>query len=394
MKCVSAATTQVDTSKAAHELVAELERQLGGSEEAPDLVLFFATPPHAQFTGVVVSALQEAWRDVAILGTTVANVLHPVVSRPARAAIAAMAFQLPGVAVVPFRMKLEDFERTPICLDKWQGLLETGPDPRLLLLFADPFTTPTAEILESLEMVAPGLPTVGALASGAKRPGGHILALNDSLHRQGLVGVSLAGNLRADVVVSQGYKPVGRFFRATRVEGNVVLELSGVPALQALEQMVSGLTREEQVLLRRGLMLGEAVSEEEEEPGRGDFLIRPVVGLDHEEGAISVAGLVGEGHRIRFQVWDDTLIEDLKLMLLPQIADIPAAGGLLFGSWPGRRPVPELRFSIGEIQTTLGYPLPITGFRGSGEIGPIRGVNYLHTHTAVLALIRPEVRVG
>lgn len=394
MKFVSAATTQADTGKAVQELVADLERQLGGSSEVPDLVLFFATPPHAQFAGVIVSIFQEAWKDTALLGATASNVLHPVVSRPARAAITVMAAQLPGVAVVPFRMKLDDFERTPICLDKWQGLLETGPDPRMLILAADPFTTPTAEILESLELVAPGLPTVGALASGAKRPGGHILALNDSLHRSGLVGISLAGNLRADVIVSQGYKPVGRFFRATRVEGNVVLELSGVPALQALEQMVSGLTREEQVLLRRGLMMGEAVGSDDEEPGRGDFLIRPVVGLDHEEGAISVAGLVGEGRRIRFQVWDDTLIEDLKLMLLPQIADNPAAGGLLFGSWPGRRPGPEMRLSIAEIQTTLGYPLPITGFRGSGEIGPIRGVNYLHTHTAVLALIRPASKVA
>ncbi len=391
MKFATAATTQTDTAKAAQELVADLERQLGGGGKPPDLVMFFATPPHAQFTGVILSTLQEAWTDSAILGTTAANVLHPVVSRPARSAITGVAAHLPGVAVVPFRMKLDDFERTPICLDKWQGLLETGPDPRLLILIADPFTTPTAEILESLEMVAPGLQAVGALASGAKRPGGHILALNDSLHRSGLVGVSLAGNLRADVIVSQGYKPVGRFFRATRVEGNVVLELSGVPALQALEQMVSGLSREEQTLLRRGLMLGEAVGEEED-PGRGDFLIRPVVGLDHEEGAISVAGLVGEGHRIRFQVWDDTLLEDLKLMLLPQIADTAAAGGLLFGSWPGRRPTPELRFSISEIQNTLGYPLPIAGFRGSGEIGPIRNMNYLHTHTAVLALIRPLMK--
>ena len=74
------------------------------------------------------------------------------------------------------------------------------PTPQFILI-ADPFTSPTAEILESLEMVAPGVPAVGALASGARRPGGHVLALNDTLHRSGLVGVSLAGNLRADVLV-------------------------------------------------------------------------------------------------------------------------------------------------------------------------------------------------
>ncbi|MCK4412980.1 MAG: FIST C-terminal domain-containing protein [Candidatus Eisenbacteria sp.] len=391
MKFASAAIRQLDTARAAQELIGELERQLGGGDRPPDLVLFFATPPHAQSAGVTVASFQEAWPDAALLGTTAARILHPTSSRVNRPTLAALAAWLPDVAVVPFRMRLDDFERPPICIEKWQGLLEATSDPGLVIVIADPFTTPTAEILESLEMVAPGIPAVGALASGAKRPGGHVLALNDTLHRSGLIGVSLAGNLRADVLVSQGYRPVGRFFQVTRAEGNVVLELSGVPALEALEQMVSGLDRDEQVLLRRGLMLGEAVSEPEEELGRGDFLIRPVVGLDHEEGAISVAGLVDEGCRIRFQVWDNTLVDDLQLLLLPQMADSQAAGGLLFGSWPGRKPAPGLRFSVGEIQSTLGYPLPLAGFRGSGEIGPLHGANHLHTHTATLALIRPAL---
>ena len=114
--------------------------------------------------------------------------------------------------------------------------------------------------------------------------------------------------------------------------------------------------------------------------------------LDHRTCPMGKA--VGDsegGRRVRFQVWDGSLIEDLKLMLLPQIADTPAPGGLLFGSWPGMRPVPELRFSIGEIQSALGYPLTLAGFRGSGEIGPIRGINHVHTHTAVLALLRPAI---
>jgi small ligand-binding sensory domain FIST len=34
--------------------------------------------------------------------------------------------------------------------------------------------------------------------------------------------------------------------------------------------------------------------------------------------------------------------------------------------------------------------VPLAGFFCAGEIGPIAGVNYLHGHTAALALFRPS----
>lgn len=391
MKFASAATRELDTGRAAAAIVADLERQLGGSSCRPDLVLFFATRPHVRTSGVIVSTFQDAWGDASILGATATAVLHASASATSRPSLTAMAASLPGVRLLPFRLKLDDFEQTPVCLEKWQNLLEALPDPDLFLIFADPFTTPTVEMLETLNLVAPGVPTAGALVSGAQQPGGHVLTLNDSLHRSGAIGLAVAGDLRADILVSHGYRPVGRTFKVTRAEGNVVLELNGLPALEALEQMVATLPRRDQMLLRRGLMLGEAIPGEEGEgdPGRGDFLIRPVVGLDHEEGAISLAGLVDPGHQIRFQVWDNTLGEDLQMMLLPQLADTQAGAGLLFGSWPGQRP--PLKSSglwASDVQTALGYPLPLAGFRGSGEIASIHGVSYLHTHTATLVLLR------
>jgi small ligand-binding sensory domain FIST len=118
-------------------------------------------------------------------------------------------------------------------------------------------------------------------------------------------------------------------------------------------------------------------------------LIRPVVGLDHEEGTIALAGLVDEGQSIRFQVWDNTLEQDLEMLLLPQLADTRAAGGLIFGGWPGKRVSAEEGLSAEAVERALGYSLPLTGFRSAGEIGPARGLNYLHTHTATLALLRP-----
>jgi small ligand-binding sensory domain FIST len=389
MKIATAATAKLDTAPAALELRQELEQQLGPAV-APDLILFFAaTRAHARSMGAVLETFQETWEETAVLGTTGSSLLHARASEHFRPTITAIAAVLPGAGIVPFRMKLEDFEQSPVGVERWEGLFEAIPDPSVVILLADPFTTPTAELLETLNRVAPGVPAVGALASGARRPGGHVLALNHALHRSGVVGVAIAGDLRADVVISQGYRPVGQVFRVTRAEGNQLLELNGAPALEALERMVASLPHEEQVLLKRGLMLGEAIDGPSAGLGRGDFLIRPVVGLDHEEGAIALAGLVDEGQSIRFQVWDNTLDQDLEMLLLPQLADTHASGGLIFGSWPHRRTSADEALSAGGVERALGYSLPLTGFRSAGEIGPARGLNYLHTHTATLALLRP-----
>jgi small ligand-binding sensory domain FIST len=389
MRFATAATAQLDSNRAALELRSELEHQLGPAV-SPDLILFFATRVHTRGMGAVLETFQGTWEETAVLGATGASLMHSRASERFRPTMTAIAAVLPGAGIVPFRMKLEDFEQSPVGVERWEGLFEAMPDPALLILLADPFTTPTAEILETLNQVAPGVPAVGALASGARRPGGHVLALNHALHRSGIVGVAITGDLRADVVISQGYRPVGQVFRVTRVEGNQLLELNGSPALEALERMVASLPREEQALLKRGLMLGEAIDGPSgARLGRGDFLIRPVVGLDHDEGAISLAGLVDEGQSIRFQVWDNTLEQDLSMLLLPQLADSRAAGGLVFGGWPGKRVSVDEGLSTETIENALGYSAPMVGFRSAGEIGPVRGLNYLHTHTATLALLRP-----
>jgi small ligand-binding sensory domain FIST len=389
MKFASVATRQRDSRSAALRLVEKIKRQLDDGMD-PDLVLFFATREHLRATDRIVDTLHEAWPLAVVMGTTAQGVLHPSCTPYNRPALAALAASLPGVTMAPVRMGLEDFEQAPLGLEKWQEMLEAVPDPRIILLLADPFTAPIAELLDTLNTVAPGVPVAGGTASGARRPGGHILVLDDTQHRSGAVGVALAGELVAETVVSQGYAPIGQPFRVTKAEGNVLLELNGMPALEALQEVVSTLSSKQKSMLRGGgLMVGEALIEPTEDFGRGDFLIRPVVGVDQDDGAIAVAGLVDEGRTVRFQVWDDTLSDDLELLLLPQLADTRAAGGLIFGSWPREKRRAKPGLSVARIRKTLGYDLPIAGTFSAGEIGPIRGVNYIHTHTAALTLFRP-----
>ncbi len=387
MKFVSVTSHQRHSMGAAREIVTALKVHLSNEDCSPDLLLIFATQDHARRAREVVDHLRNAWPHAMVFGGTAAGIVHSAGRSTDRSAMTIMAASLPGVRMAPLILDMEDFAEAQVGLEKWRDLLEVLPDPQLIMALADPFSTPVPELLDSFNMLAPGVPVIGGLVSGGRRPGFNVLVLNESLRRTGVAGIAFSGDIRADILVSQGCRPIGQTFTVTKAEGNVVAELSGVPAMKALQEMVTGLPSEEQHLLQEGLMFGQAVQDPSVRLGRGDFLIRPVVAVDQKAGTISLAGEVREGKTIRFHAWDDTLAEDLQMLLLPQVADQPAAGGFLVGSWP--RVGVGSGLPIQQIIRTLGYRLPMAGFLSAGEIAPIRGQNYLHMHTATLALFRP-----
>lgn len=388
MKFASAATTQRDTRLGGTNLVSEVRQQLGGDIE-PDFVMFFATREHIRYIDRLAADLRRVWPDALLLGSTAQDVFHASCPRATHPAITLLACSMPGVTLAPVQLDRKDFEQQPLGLEKWEEMLQAITDPQLILLLGDPFTAPVPEMLETIDMVAPHVPVAGGMASGARRTGSNILVLNDELHRSGVVAIGFGGDLSAEVIVSQGYAPIGQPFRVTKAEGNVLLELNGQPALEALQEMVATLPSDKRNLLRGGLMVGEALAEKSSS-GRGDFLVRAVVGVDQEDGAIALAGLVDEGRTVRFQVWDNTLADDLEMLLLPQISSRPASGGLLFASWPNEGPLPRPGLDISQLHKWLGYDLPLAGMFSSGEVGPIHDANYVHTHSATLALFRPR----
>ena len=142
-------------------------------------------------------------------------------------------------------------------------------------------------------------------------------------------------------------------------------------------------------LLENGLLIGRAISEYREKFGRGDFLVRNVVGVDQDTGAIAMADYIKTGQTIQFHVRDSASAdEDLSLMLQARKIAIPA-GGLLF-SCNGRgtrlfdQPGHDIRAVRGAAPSA-----PVAGFFAAGELGPVGQRNFIHGHTASLALFGP-----
>jgi small ligand-binding sensory domain FIST len=263
---------------------------------------------------------------------------------------------------------------------------ETAPGGCLLI--GDPFSFPTDLLLRHLNERVPGTIVIGGMASGGTRPGETRLFLEGRVLDTGAVGVRVPGiGIRA--LVSQGCRPVGNAYTVTRAEGNVIHELGGLPPLERLHELVAALPPQDRELVGHGLHIGRVIDEYKAELGRGDFLIRGVLGVDPESGAMAVGDTIEVGETIQFHVRDAaTADEDLRALLEREAE--PAAGALLFTcNGRGSRLFPEPDHDAGLVARMLGE-IPVAGFFCAGELGPVGGQNFLHAFTASIALF-PDV---
>lgn len=174
----------------------------------------------------------------------------------------------------------------------------------------------------------------------------------------------------------------------TRGAQNVIEQLGGKPALQVLRAMVNELDARDQALLKHGILIGRVISEYRESFGRGDFLVRNITGGDEKSGALAVNELIRIGQTVQFHVRDSqTADEDLRMMLESAKSGGPHAAALLFscnGRGTSMFDQPHHDISVTE-QFLPG--VPVAGFFAMGELGPIGGKNFIHGHTASLALL-------
>jgi small ligand-binding sensory domain FIST len=367
-------------SHAVGEVAGEVLEAFGGDD--PDLVVCFASPHFVGTMDDLAFALSNLLGARVLMGATAVSIIggaHEIEDGPALSVFAA---SLPDARLTPVAL---DVEHTPdgATITGWPDL---DHEPSTLLLLADPFSFPVDGFLHQSNLVVPGggrpLQIIGGAASAARGPGGNRLVLDSRVTTSGAVGVFLDG-VDVRTVVSQGCRPVGSPYMITRGERNRVEELAGQSALERLQECASTASEEDRMLMRAGLHLGLVVDEHQAEFGRGDFLVRNVLGGDQESGAIVIGEEIAVGQTVQFHVRDAAAAdEDLRELL----SGVDAAAALLF-SCNGRGQhlfgVPD--HDAGVVDQLLG-PLPVAGAFCAGEFGPIGGRNSLHSFTASLAL--------
>ena len=378
--------------------------------ESADLVTLFVSGEHAQEMAPIAEVVRRALKPGTLIGVTGEGVLGEGEEIERRNGVSLFAASMPGTSLHPFTYQGLPHAKDEQDFDGLSRVAEaigaTGGagGVRAIMFFVDPFSVPTASavsMLASTSRVLDGVrrvPVIGGMASASTAPQNNLLLLDDMIMRTGGVGVTISGDVAVDVTVSQGCRPIAAPMVVTSGRRNVIRELGGRRALDVVREVVETLDEDTRRLIANGMFIGRVVNEYKERFGRGDFLIRAVLGVEQESGAIVVGDSVRVGQTVQFHVRDaDTAHEDLRLLLAAQQLQTPPLGGLLFTcNGRGTRLFQEPNHDAKTVAETLkgddGAPMPVAGFFCAGEIGPIGDHSFVHGHTATLAMIRPRRR--
>ncbi|HZZ72475.1 MAG TPA: FIST N-terminal domain-containing protein [Pirellulales bacterium] len=385
----SALSTEADGPAAIEEVCRAALEQLGGP---PDLALVFISPQHGSELKPFAQRLCDRLETECVLGCTGEAIVGGGTEVEGAPAIALWTARLPNVQVAPFRLEFARTAEGGTFVGWSDSLPEAWPKDAAVLLLGEPYTFPADELIRRLNEDKAGVPVLGGMASGGNGPGENQILLGREVYSSGAVAVYLQGRLKIRTVVSQGCRPVGRTFIITKAEQNVIRELSGQPAMTQLQAVFAELSPAEQQMVRRGLHVGQVLSEYKDHFGRGDFLVRNVIGADPDSGAIAIGDFVRPGQTVQFHIRDaDSADEDLRELL--RGAGVPTEtrgrGGLLFTcNGRGTRLFSEPNHDAAAVQAAVGA-IPLAGFFAQGEIGPVAGRNFLHGFTASIALFEP-----
>jgi small ligand-binding sensory domain FIST len=376
------------------ELVDGLTSQILGSGEQIDLAVAFVNSSDPARAAELIPNLRESVDPKHFLACTAGGVIGGGREIEDQAAVTIAAGSLPGIALSPFHLDESDIVDSIDNPDAFKMAVGIDDDPKVFIILAEPFSTPTSDVLTAFNQAYPGIPLVGGIASAGSSPGMNVLAVDDRIHTSGAVGLALSGNLDVDVIVSQGCQGIGPLLQITESDRNLITSLDGRPPLESLRRIFGELDSERKGMVENGLLIGIAADSAEEDPGPGDFLIRNIAGANPSTGALAVTDIVEPRQLVRFFVRDaQTATDDLELLLSPQAFTEPPSMALLFScNGRGKRLFERPDGDISVVKKALGDDLPVTGFFCAGEIGPIRSINHIHGQTASLVLLRPAQR--
>ena len=246
------------------------------------------------------------------------------------------------------------------------------------LLHAVPSYIATSAYVSEIRRHSPAAHLNGGLSSSA----GNYRHIENGVRSHGISGVLFSGQVPYLSDLSQGCSPIGAAHRVSEAHQNMVLQLDGRPALEVLRETVGEVLWRDPRRLGNYIFVGLPANS-----GRdNDYLVRNLMGLDLEGGAIAVGDLMERRTQLRFCRRDGNAARDDLLAMLQrlkgQLAGRPIRGGIYISCvGRGRRQFGHDSEELGMIAAELG-DFPLSGFFANGEFYHGR----LYSYTGVLTL--------
>ncbi len=373
--------------------ITEAACQVGDPDGKPhDLVVAFVSAAYGTAVERLPQLLRPVLGDCLLLGCNASGLIGGGSEEEEEPGIALLCGRLPDAVLSAVHLEQATLPPLTASRESWWRLLDLGPEAEpSFILIADPATMDAEACARGLDRAFPGSTVIGGLTGGMPGPGTARLVTGGDVHRSGGTLLALSGNVIIDSVLAQGCRPVGDPLFVTACEGNLISELDGRRPKEIISALFSTLDAADRARFGDALCIGLALPGPRQTVGAGDFLIRNVLGLDPDSGALWVGARIAQASIVQFHLRDgESASGELESRLSASLAGhAPPSAALLFAcAGRGRNLFGVSGHDSGTLRRMI--DIPVAGMFSAGEIAPIQGATFVHGYSSVFGLIRPR----
>jgi small ligand-binding sensory domain FIST len=254
-----------------------------------------------------------------------------------------------------------------------------------LAVLVDPAELDATDFVAGIADAAPELIITGAGASGGES--GCRVLWKDAAYSDACVALAVPRELHPSLGMTQGCQALGDPLTITAAEGNLILEIEGRPAVEALNRALSDPRHPGLQQMRAHLLAGIG---ELGVGGRSNYVVRPFELTDGQRPALVVGEPVRAGQTICFTLRDAIGARDDMKAMLDEQAEARQQAAPRFGFYfncaqRGSELYGQAGLDPELIRRRFGT-LPLAGIQSSFEIAPACGRPRIHMLTGVLLL--------
>ena len=379
--------------EAGREAAVNAKKQAG--IEAPDFVFVFATVGYDQ--EILIGAIREATSGAPLSGCSGEGIIAQDTVSESNFGVAVMAIKSDELrfnnAYATGLGRRSDIAGEHLAAEINPFL---APDSMVCLLFADGlffnFDTFRATFEKSIARERP-LPILGGLSADNWSTQRTYQYHNDQVLSEGISCVIMSGNVSIAYGVNHGCVPVGTKRTITRSDGNIIYEIDGLPALEAMNDYFEENWRSQWNKTSINLCLGFKTPENIRQ-NYEEYIVRYMMAKNDQDGSVTIQSDVTDGTDLWMVRRDTELItcglRELSRHLKEKVGSEKPKFVLQF-ECAGRGKVmlrERVKMElISSLQKELGGDVPWIGFYGYGEIGPVADYNCFHNFTSVVTVV-------
>ncbi|MGE4280046.1 MAG: FIST signal transduction protein [Magnetospirillum sp.] len=331
------------------------------------------------------AALRRAFPQAILAGCSTAGEITPKGMSDGTAVITSVSFDKVRLRSVAAR--LDHMDESAV-VGAQLGHALTAPDLHAALVFGKGVGINGSALIDGMVgAVGPQVPISGGLAGDGGAFVETLTLTSDGIDPDQVVAIGLYGDsLKVSHGSFGGWQPFGPPRRVTKADGNILYELDGQAALNLYKEYLGEYARD---LPASGLLFPFEMLDAE---CRSVGLIRTILGIDEQKGALILAGDIDlNGHLRLMHANNEGLVDGAETAARrakEEAGPISADSLAILVSCVGRKLVmgDAVDEEVEAVSQVLGRQVPLTGFYSYGEIAPFSSTTQCMLHNQTMTV--------